>query len=927
MIEINHHHHCIIYESPFHMLSLNEIKRNAINFSKDWENASRENAESQSFYNDFFQIFGISRRRVATFETFAKKLDGGTNIKTGRIDVFWKGTLLIEQKSAGGNLEKAKAQALDYTIQMSAEEMPRYILVSDFQQFELYDLETEIADEAVVVFALAELHKYIHHFSFIAGYTKRIYKDQEPVNIQAAELMGLLHDALKENGYQGRELEQFLIRILFCLFADDTGIFAKDSFKFYIEEQTKADGSDLGLHLQNIFQQLDTHPDNKQSNIAISLDSFPYINGDIFADILHIVHCNKNMRDVLLTCCAFDWGQISPAIFGSMFQSATDQKARRILGAHYTSEQNIMKIMKPLFLDELWKEFETVKKQPKKLEIFHKKVADLKFLDPACGCGNFLIIAYRELRLLEIEILRKRYNTDEEYFEISSLSHVSIHQFYGIEYEELPAKIAEVALWLTDHQMNLILSEAFGKYFTRIPLTKFRNIHHANALRIKWANIAEGKLNYILGNPPFVGKKEQTSAQKDDMKFIFNNITGRNALDYVTAWYMKAAQSIQNSNIKVAFVSTNSITQGEQVAILWQSLLNDYNIKIHFAHRTFQWQNEARGKAAVHCVIIGFANDEPTEQKMLYDYQDIKGEPQERIANNINPYLIDYDNILVPRRSKPIHDAPIIHAGSRAGDNGFLLFTENEKGKILFKNPELEKFFRKYITGGNFLSNTTRYCLWLENVSPNLFNKIPELRDRFQKVKKYRENKPNMEQGALTPYAFLSNRQPKNKYIFIPQLSSENRRYIPIGFLSADNIVGDPHFYIETDSLYHFGILTSEMHHCWMRYIAGKMKSDYRYSAVLVYNNFIWPQDITKRQQQQIADLAQKILDARKIHLDAGSTLADLYNPLSMPKNLRDAHHALDKATDKAYRKESFKSERERVEYLFSLYHKMGSLL
>ncbi|MCH9844906.1 MAG: N-6 DNA methylase [Alphaproteobacteria bacterium] len=912
------------------MLSLNEIKSNAIAFAKDWETASRENAESQSFYNDFFQIFGISRRRVATFETFAKKLDDGTNIKTGRIDVFWKGMLLIEQKSAGGNLEKAKAQALDYTIHMDDAEMPRYILVSDFQQFELYDLETEIADEAVVVFALAELHKHIHHFGFIAGYTKRIYKDQEPVNIQAAELMGLLHDALKENGYTGKDLEQFLIRTLFCLFADDTGIFAKDSFKFYIEENTNTDGSDLGLHLQRIFQALDTHPDNKQNNIAISLESFPYVNGDIFAEKLNIVDFNQNMRDTLLKCCAFDWGQISPAIFGSMFQSATDQKARRILGAHYTSEQNIMKIMKPLFLDELWAEFETVKKHAKKRDAFHKKIADLKFLDPACGCGNFLIIAYRELRLLEIEILRKRYNPDtDQLFEISDLIHVNISQFYGIEYEELPAKIAEVALWLTDHQMNLQLSEVFGEYFARIPLTKFRNIHHGNALRMEWGKIADGKINYILGNPPFVGKKEQNAEQKGDINFIFTGVKGQNMLDYVTAWYMKAAKTIQNSNIKVAFVSTNSITQGEQVAILWQSLLNDYNIKIHFAHRTFQWQNEARGKAAVHCVIIGFANDEPTEQKLLYDYPDIKGEPQERIANNINPYLLDADNILVTKRSKPICDVLPISYGSMALDNGFLLLDESEKDALILQDKHAKKFIRPFLGSYEFINHIPRFCIWLKDVSPHQYNDITEIMKRIKAVREYRlsSNRVTTKHLAETPHLFGEIRQPNHNYLLIPKVSSETRAYIPIAFVDKQSIVNGSALFIENATLYEFGILTSEMHNCWMRYTAGRLKSDYRYSASIVYNNFVWAQNPTTADKEKISALAQAILDARQTHLDEGSTLADLYNPLSMPKNLRNAHHALDRAVDKLYRAAPFKSERERVEYLFSLYHKMGSLL
>ena len=403
------------------------------------------------------------------------------------------------------------------------------------------------------------------------------------------------------------------------------------------------------------------------------------------------------MREVLLKCCAFDWSQISPAIFGAMFQSATDQENRRILGAHYTSEQNIMKIIEPLILDELRAEFTKIKNQPKKLQAFHEKITTLKFLDPACGCGNFLIIAYRELRLLEIEILRKRYNPDtDQLLGVANLIQVNIHQFYGIEIEELPAKIAEVALWLTDHQMNLKLSETFGQYFARIPLTKFDHIKCTNALRMEWRALTKGRINYILGNPPFVGSAYQTPRQKQDMKIIFDKLPGAGVLDYVTAWYLKAAEYIENTRVEVGFVSTNSITQGEQVAILWNHLLLKHSIKIHFAHRAFQWTNEAPGKAAVHCVIIGFANFE-ADKKLLYDYQDIKGEPQERIAKNINPYLLDAPNILVTRRSKPLCDVSEMNKGSQPTDGGYLLLDEAEKDAMILSDKRAKKFIRPFL--------------------------------------------------------------------------------------------------------------------------------------------------------------------------------------------------------------------------------------
>ncbi len=614
-----------------------------------------------------------------------------------------------------------------------------------------------------------------------------------------------------------------------------------------------------------------------------------------------------------------------------MFQAATNQKNRRILDAHYTSEHNIMKIITPLFLNELSKEFAKVKNQPKKLEMFHRKIANLKFLDPACGCGNFLIIAYRELRLLEIEILKIRMNEVTELDRATKLDNfikVNIHQFYGIEIEELPAKIAEVALWLTDHQMNLKLSENFGQYFSRIPLTKFRNIQCGNALQTKWGKVTMGGLNYILGNPPFVGKDYQNNRQKQYLKIIFETMKGAGVLDYVTAWYFKAAQYIaENPHIKVGFVSSNSITQGEQVAILWNHLLGKYNIEIHFAHRTFQWHNEAKGKAAVHCVIIGFGK-EIFKQKYLYDYPNIKGEPQERLAKNINPYLLNAENILVTKRNTPICNVAEMTIGSKPADGGFLLLDEAEKEALIFKDKRAQKFICPFLGARDFIHNIPRYCFWLQNISPNEYSGISEIMNRIKKVQEYRlkSKKEPTREAAKIPSLFTEIRQPESDYLLIPCVSSENRNYIPIGFIDKNTIASNACMIVPNATLYEFGILTSAMHNCWMRHTAGRLKSDYRYSAVLVYNNFIWP-EITDAEKQDIATLGQNVLDARKNHTDKASTLAHLYNPLTMPKNLRDAHHALDKQVDKAYGKDGktkFNSEAERVEYLFSLYQNIG---
>ncbi|WP_149976023.1 DNA methyltransferase, partial [Microcystis aeruginosa] len=553
-------------------LSWNEIKNRAIAFQKEWEGETSEKAESQSFWNDFFNVFGISRRRVASFEQPIKKADN----KQGFIDLLWKGTILVEHKSKGKDLEKATQQAKDYFPNLKEHELPRYILVSDFQRFKLYDLDSGNQWE----FQLSNFVDNVHLFDFIAGYEKRVYKDEDPVNIQAAELMGKLHDCLKEIGYMGHNLEVYLVRLLFCLFADDTGIFNKGIFWEYIDLHTKEDGSDLAMHIAYIFQVLNTPEDKRLKNLDENLTQFPYINGKLFEESLPLAAFDSKMRVMLLEACAFDWGKISPAIFGSMFQAVMNPKERRNLGAHYTSEKNIQKVIKPLFLDDLHREFEKIKGNRNKLLEFQKKIANLYFLDPACGCGNFLIITYRELRDLEILVLQeldKLDKTGQLVTDISTIIQVDVNQFAGIEYDEFAVRVAEVAMWLIDHQMNIKVSNTFGQYFVRLPLKKAAKIVHGNALRIDWEElISKEKLNFILGNPPFVGKQLQNADQKADMNHVLGDIKGAGVLDYVTAWYIKAAEFIQNSLIRCALVSTNSISQGEQVGIIWQELYQKY---------------------------------------------------------------------------------------------------------------------------------------------------------------------------------------------------------------------------------------------------------------------------------------------------------------------------------------------------------------
>ncbi len=916
-------------------LSWNEIKERATKFSKDWEDASNERAEAQPFLEGFFDVFGVSRRKVGLFEKRVQKLDE----RDGFIDLIWKGMLVVEMKSRGKNLDKAFKQAKDYMPGLKDHELPKYIIVCDFENFRLYDLEENKQSD----FQLTELVKNIQLFDFIAGYKKKVFKDEDPVNIHAAEKMGKLHDALKEAGYVGHELEVLLVRLLFCLFAEDTGIFEKQAFQDYIELKTNEDGTDLGLYLQQIFDVLNTSEKERQNTLDEILTTFPFVNGQLFAENLHLASFNSKMRSILLECCYIDWSYISPAIFGSMFQSVMNPEERRNLGAHYTSEKNILKLIEPLFLDKLWGEFEKIKNNKKKLIEFHTKIASLRFLDPACGCGNFLVITYRELRLLELSILKQLYIKQQLVTDLGLLVQCNVDRFYGIEYEEFPAQIAQVALWLIDHQMNMIISQEFGEYFVRLPLRKSAKIVHGNALRIEWDTITEPlpsetessikKFDYILGNPPFVGKKEQNQEQKYDMKIIFKDVKGAGILDYVTAWYIKAAQYLKKynteetdlkSDTKVSFVSTNSISQGQQVGILWNELFNKYSIKIHFAHRTFKWNNEARGNASVHVVIIGFSNFEVANKK-IYEYENTGDEPHEHIVKNINPYLVEGLSSIIMNRTTPICNVSTMNYGSMPIDNGHLILSDSEKESILKKEPTSSKFIRPYTGGKEFLNNIKRWCLWLKDVNPISIKDSKEIHLRIKRTKDFRleSNRGATNNLANFPSLFGEIRQPISDYIIIPKVSSSNRKYIPIGILKQNIIASGSSLIIQEASLYNFGILSSIMHMTWTSYICGRMKSDYQYSANIVYNNYPWAEKPTKKKKEAVEKFAQEVLDVRLQFPE--SSLADLYDPLSMPQALVKAHQKLDKAVDLCYRSQPFKNEASRIKFLFELYDKYTS--
>ena len=892
-------------------LSWNEIKDRALKFSNEWAEETKERAEKDSFWNDFFNVFGISRRRVATFEEPVKKLSGNQ----GFIDLFWKGTLLVEHKSKGRSLEKAFEQATDYFPGLKEHDLPKYILVSDFDKIKLFDLDEKTEHE----FHVSELYKNVKLFGFIAGYQKRTFKEEDPVNIKAAELMGKLHDQLEEFGYEGHHLEVYLVRLLFILFADDTSIFEKDTFKEYIVEKTNDDGSDLGALLAQFFQVLNTPKEKRFKNLDEHLNQFPYVNGKLFEENLPIAAFNSKMRDILLEASGLNWGKISPAIFGSLFQSVMNPEERRNLGAHYTSEKNIFKLIKPLFLDELREEFEKIKSNSNKLKEFHHKLSTLKFLDPACGSGNFLIITYRELRLLEIDILRELFK-NQIATNIQSILWLDVDQFYGIEYDEFASKIAEVAMWLIDHQMNMRVSEEFGEYFARLPLKKAAKIVHGNSLRINWEDVVpKTELSYIIGNPPFYGKSLQTKEQKEDMKLVFGKLKGAGVLDYVAAWYYKAAKYILETNIKVGFVSTNSITQGEQTGILWNELLNVYKVKIHFAHQTFSWSNEAKGKAAVHCVIIGFAIFD-VKDKFLFEYDNIKEEPHVKKVKNINPYLVEANDLVILKRRQPICDVSKISFGSMPNDGGNFLFTDEEKIVFLSLEPIAEKFIKPLLGGFEFLNGKRKWCLWLKDIKPNELRDLKEVQKRVENVKNLRLNSSRAATQKLAAYPTLFGelRQPKDDFILIPLTSSENRKYIPMGFFSSDYILNNTCSAIDSATLFEFGVLQSEIHMTWVKYTCGRLESRIRYSNEVVYNNYPWPLNPNAKNKQKVEEKAQKVLDVRAEFPD--SSLADLYDPLTMPPKLVKAHQELDKAVDLCYRPQAFTNENSIIEYLFDLY-------
>ncbi|MDR0999947.1 MAG: N-6 DNA methylase [Clostridiales bacterium] len=865
-------------------LTWDEIQANAITFSKRWKGFKGiEKQHDQQFITELLACFGVNSSEVGIFQEKAG---------TKWIDYLWPSMLGIEMKSPSENLSNAKTQLFNYLPKLQAEAVPQYLIVSDFVNIHLYRLSTN----DIHMFKTADLRKHIKKFADIAGYTtERVHDDQVEVNVKAAEKMAKLHDALKTHGYEGHELEVYLVRLLFCLFADDTGIFPQDSFSVYVEA-SKPDGSDLSHRISDLFEVLNMPEEVRAKKTLLSeeLRRFRYVNGGLFAERLAPADFDAKMRQALLDCANFDWNAISPAIFGAMFQGVMDKGQRREMGAHYTSEENILKLINPLFLDELWAEFDRVKTDPIALERFHDKLADLRFLDPACGCGNFLIITYRELRKLELEALKMQFSSNQMILDVSPLLKVNVAQFYGIEYEEFPCQIAQVGMWLIDHQMNLRVSEQFGQYYARLPLTQSAIIVHGNALRLDWEGIVpKRELSYILGNPPFVGHQWRNKEQQEDMGIVFAAEPTYGKLDYVCSWHYKAAQFIKGTRIQVAFVSTNSIVQGESVGAIWKPLFA-MGIEITYAYYTFVWTNDAKGKAAVHCVIIGFANLGLRKTKQIFiDNHTIS-------ADNINGYLLNAPNVFIQSRSKPLFaKLPEMSKGSQPTDGGNLILTVSERNEMIKSYPQTEKWIRQYMGAEDYINSKVRYCLWLKGVAPAEYRSVSPIMERLSKVADMRRKSPtaSVKRDAETPMLFTQIRQPERDYIIVPRVSSERRRYIPIGFMTPDAIATDAVLIIPGATVYHFGVLTSNVHMAWTRIVCGRLKSDYRYTPA-IYNNFPWCEP-TEAQRAAIEKTAQGILDARALF--SNNSLADLYDPLTMPPELRKAHQANDRAVMKAY--------------------------
>ncbi len=886
-----------------------ERRTAAKNFAEYWKDRGYEKGESQPFWLSLLRdVLGVeSPEKYITFEEQVR-ID-----HTSFIDGYISSThVLIEQKGKSKDLRKPIKQsdgtsltpfqqAQRYSAVLPYSQRPRWIITCNFEEFLVYDMEKPNGEPEQIL--LKDLAKEYYRLMFIVDTEDENIKREMEVSIQAGNLVGVLYDEIlkqyrdPENEESLKSLNKLIVRLVFCLYAEDSGIFGGHSkFHNYIKSFS---ARDMRKALIELFKILDTKPEERDPYEDEELAAFPYVNGGLFADEnIEIPQMNEEIRDLLLRNASedFDWSDISPTIFGAVFESTLNPETRRSGGMHYTSIENIHKVIDPLFLDELREELEEIKAnkiaktRQIKLEEFCNKLSKLTFLDPACGSGNFLTETYISLRRLENEALKEIFG-EQIVLDFGNIIKVSIGQFYGIEINDFAVTVAKTALWIAESQMMKETEEIIHSNLEFLPLKSYANIVEGNALRIDWESVVpKDKLNYIMGNPPFVGTNYLSDSQRDDMDLIWAGVK-RGKLDFVTCWYVKAVDFMRNTTIRTALVSTNSISQGEQATTLWKKVF-DEGAHIDFAYRTFRWDSEASLKAQVHCVIIGFSF--VFVKKRIYE----SGRMIE--AENINGYLLDAPTVIIEEHSRPLCDVPQIVRGSQATDNGLYLFTPDEKDEFLRYEPQSEKYFRRFMMGKEFINNIERWCLWMPNISPSELRKCPKILLRVQQVKDFRLASKNTQtkQSADIPWRFGQYREPSEKFIAFAKVSSEHRKYIPFGFLTNDIIPGDKLFTIPNATLYHFGVLTSNVHMAWMRAVCSRMKSDYRYLKDIVYNNYPWPTP-TDAQKATIEQTAQAILDARALYPDC--SLADLYDEVTMPPELRKAHQQNDKAVMQAY--------------------------
>lgn len=925
-------------------MNLKEQQKQAKAFIERWKNRGNERQDTQSFWLDLLQsVYGIENpSEYIKFEDTV--MMDHTSFMDGYIDTT---KVLIEQKGANKDLSKAIKQsdgsfltpfqqAKRYSANLPYSKQPRWIITCNFIEFYVYDMENPHVEPTVI--RLEDLEREAYRLEFIVGTTNEHLEREMAISMEAGEIVREIYSGLlqqyknPENPESLHAMNQLIVRLVFCFYAEDAGMFGKKTmFHDYL---ARFSSRDFRRGLLDLFNVLNTPIDERDPYLDDELSAFPYVNGGMFAENnLEVPQFTDELRESILehASSSFDWSEISPTIFGAVFESTLNPETRRSGGMHYTSIENIHKVIDPLFLDALKEELNEIRqiKQPatlkKRAQQFQEKLSRLVFFDPACGSGNFLTETYLSLRRLENEAI-KLYVGDIVLLDLGyDLVKVKISQLYGIEINDFAVSVANAALWIAESQM---LEETLSIAYSNVeflPIKSYSNIVEGNALRLNWEEVVpKDKLSYIIGNPPFLGARLMSSSQKEDMLHVFGKLKGVGNLDYVSAWYRKSAELIQDTTVEVALVSTNSITQGEQVAILWKNLMLDFGIVINFGYLPFVWNSEAKDKAKVHCVIVGLSKNSSFEKKLF----DSAGQVNK--VNNINGYLIDATNIFVEGRTKPLSPVNDMIFGSMPNDNGYLSnYSDEEKESIVKKYPKSKNFFKRIYGAQEFINNHVRWAIWLYGVSPSEWRGITPIEEAVKNVQNIRlsSNRESTKKLGETPYLFGEIRQPNTEYLLVPSTSSENRKYIPMGFMGKDDISTNANLIIPNATLYDFAILTSNVHMAWMRTVAGRLKSDYRYSAKIVYNNFPWP-TVTEEQKQFIANTAQGILDARALYSEC--SLADLYHPTKMPLELIKAHQENDKAVMKAYGmikkvngRDKLMSGSETVARLFEMYQEL----